>query len=289
MDYRVIDSLYHKLETLRLNTEYRHKYIAALNAKREAEAQKAGEPNPPKLTHNILADARIQEYTKEVAKEVRTVLLEALSIVEDGKPLPPFVREFVAFLCNSAPDLSFHPASSMIWESQAGQFLPRIAPYLAQESAKPAGIDNTPAAEKEPPRAPLCIPTAKSRSDLARIFHALVEAGYIAGDTPEALPDFLNSFATQDTPAQEPKPQGRITWVWTAKNKQVSPSQILDFATQVAGRGKAKLSAAEDGAFLAAVSAIFGVSISKSVLHRYNYPGNNGPETSATIARILDG
>ena len=288
MDYRVIDSLYYKIEMLRLNTEYRHKFIAYLNAKREEEAKEAGKPAPPKLTHNFLTDARIQEDTQKVAKEVRAVLLEALSIVEEGKPLPPYVQEFVVFLCNSAPDLSFNPVASLIWESQAGQFLARIAPYLAQESTKPAGIDNTPAAEKEPPRAPLCIPTDKSRSDLARIFRALVEAEYIAGETPEALPDFLNAFATPDTQAQDPKPQGRITWVRTAKNGQISPLQILDFAAQVAGRGNAKLSA-EDGAFLAAVSAIFGVSISNSIKHRFNYPGDNGPETSAEIARILGG
>ena len=287
MDYCVIDSIYRKLETLRINTEYRHKYIAYLNDKREEEAQKAGEPAPPKLTRNILIDARIQEETKEIAKEVRAVLLEALSIVEDGKPLPPFVREFITYLCNSAPDLSYNPALSLIWESQAGQFLARITPYLAQESAKPAGTDNAPAAEKEPPRAPLCIHTSKSRRDLARIFSALVKAGYIAGETPEALPDFLNAFATQDTQAQDPKQQGRITWVWTAKNGSISPLQILDFAARIAGRGYAKISTAKDKDFIAAVSVIFGVKISPNTLHRYNT--TNGTETSATIARILAG
>lgn len=276
MDYRVIDTLQTQLQALAVEVERRHDYIAALNAKRD--------PGTPEITRNILADATIQERTAQVAKEARALLLETLATVEAGETLPPFVRDFVARLATVAPLLSYDKRAAGIWDTQAGALLPRLAPYLAQESAKAAGMGNNPAAQVTPPREPLCIPTTKSREDLRRIFHALAKARYIDGDTPEALPDYLNAFATQESKATK---QGRITWVWKAKNGIISKLQILDFAARIAGIDFKQIYAKEDAGFIAAVSAIFGVTITKDTLHRYNH--SNGTETSATISRILKG
>ena len=275
MDYRVIDTLQTQLQALAVEVERRHDYIAALNATRD--------PGTPEVSRNILADATIQERTAQVAKEARALLLETLAAVEGGETLPPFVRDFVERLTTVAPLLSYDTRAAGIWDTQAGALLARLAPYLAQESAKAAGMGNNPAAQVTPPREPLCIPTTKSREDLRRIFHALAKARYIDG-APEALPDFLNAFAAQDS---KPTKQGRIAWVWIAKNGNISPLQILDFAARIAGRGFKEISAKEDAGFIAAVSAIFGVTISPDTLHRYNY--SNGTETSAEISRILQG
>lgn len=270
MDYRVIDTLQTQLRALAVEVEKRHALIAYRNEQREPGAQE--------ITRNIVADAAIQEHTAQVAKEARAVLLETLAIVEAGEPVPPFVRDFVDRLNTVSPLLSYDARAARIWETQAGAVLARLAPYLAQESTKAAGM--------EEPRGPrYYLPTTKSREDLARIFQALVNAGYIAGSTPEALPDFLNAFTADDT-----APQGRVTWVWKAKNGQVSPLQILDTAAQIAGRwDKITRNSQEDAAFLTAVSAIFGVSISAAVLHRYNMPGDSETETRGPVSRILKG
>ena len=259
MDYRVIDTLQTQLRALAVEVEKRHALIAYRNEQME--------PGAPEITRNIVADATIQEHTAQAAKEARAVLLETLATVEAGEPLPGFIRDFLAYLNDIAPLLSYDARAARIWETQAGELLPRLAPYLAQESTKAAGM--------EEPREPLCIPTTKSREDLARIFHALVKAGYISGLTPEALPDFLNAFT------QGAEKQGRVTWVWKAKNGGISPLQILDFAARMAGRGAEVL----DPDFTAAVSAIFAVSISASTKHRYN--NSNGTETSADLSRII--
>ena len=259
MDYRVIDTLQTQLRALAVEVEKRHALIAYRNEQME--------PGAPEITRNIVADATIQEHTAQAAKETRAVLLETLATVEAGEPLPGFIRDFLAYLNDIAPLLSYDARAARIWETQAGELLPRLAPYLAQESTKAAGM--------EEPREPLCIPTTKSREDLARIFHALVKAGYISGLTPEALPDFLNAFT------QGAEKQGRVTWVWKAKNGGISPLQILDFAARMAGRGAEVL----DPDFTAAVSAIFAVSISASTKHRYN--NSNGTETSADLSRII--
>ena len=269
MDYRVIDTLQTQLRALAVEVEKRHALIAYRNEQRE--------PGAPEITRNIVADATIQEHTAQAAKEARAVLLETLATVEAGEPLPGFIRDFLAYLNDIAPLLSYDARAARIWETQAGELLPRLAPYLAQESTKAAGMGNNPAAGIEEPREPLCIPTTKSREDLARIFHALVKAGYISGLTPEALPDFLNAFT------QGAEKQGRVTWVWKAKNGGISPLQILDFAARMAGRGAEVL----DPDFTAAVSAIFAVSISASTKHRYN--NSNGTETSADLSRIIAG
>ena len=278
MDYRVIDTLQNQLRALAVEVEKRHALIAYRNEQREPGAQE--------ITRNIVADAAIQEHTAQVAKEARAVLLETLAIVEAGEPVPPFVRDFVDRLNTVSPLLSYDARAARIWETQAGAVLARLAPYLAQETPQAAGMDNNPAAVERRPRAPrYYLPTTKSREDLARIFQALVNAGYIAGSTPEALPDFLNAFTADDT-----APQGRVTWVWKAKNGQVSPLQILDTAAQIAGRGdKITRNSQEDAAFLTAVSAIFGVSISAAVLHRYNMPGDSETETRGPVSRILKG
>lgn len=269
MDYRVIDTLQTQLRALAVEVEKRHALIAYRNEQRE--------PGAPEITRNIVADATIQEHTAQAAKEARAVLLETLATVEAGEPLPGFIRDFLAYLNDIAPLLSYDARAARIWETQAGELLPRLAPYLAQKSTKAAGMGNNPAAGMEEPREPLCIPTTKSREDLARIFHALVKAGYISGLTPEALPDFLNAFT------QGAEKQGRVTWVWKAKNGDISPLQILDFAARMAGRGAEVL----DPDFTAAVSAIFAVSISASAKHRYN--NSNGTETSADLSRIIAG
>ena len=151
--------------------------------------------------------------------------------------------------------------------------MPRFTPYLDQ------GAPQITASKSEP----LCISTDKSRRELERIFRALVEARIIDGTAPGALADFLNSFSSQATQSQ-----GRITWIKTAKNGKVSPLQVLDFVAQVAGINT-KITAAEDSNLLEAVSVIFGLSISKQVLERYNYPGGKNPETSEIIRRILEG
>lgn len=269
MDYRVIDTLQADINALSVEVERRHAIIAERNAARE--------PGTPEVVRSILLDCSIQEHTAQAAKEARAVLLETLATVEAGEPLPGFIRDFLAYLNDIAPLLSYDARTARIWETQAGELLSRLAPYLAQESTKAAGMGSNPAAGMEEPREPLCIPTTKSREDLARIFHALVKAGYISGLTPEALPDFLNAFT------KGAEKQGRVTWVWKAKNGGISPLQILDFAAQMAGKWDEVL----DPDFTAAVSAIFAVSISASTKHRYNTI--NGTATSADLSRIIAG
>jgi hypothetical protein len=234
-----------------------------------------------------LADATIQDRTAKIAQDARAVLLDALATVEAGETLPGFVRDFLARLNTVAPLLSYDTAAARIWNTQAAPLLARLAPFLCREGQNAAGNSNTPGAGENAPRGPrYYLPTTKSREELARIFQALKEARYIEGATPEALPDFLNAFAQG---AESTTPQGRISWIWKAKNGQVSPLQILDFAARITGREEnAKITRAKDAGFIAAVCAIFGVSISASVLHRYNFPDGSGTETSADIARIIE-
>ncbi len=249
MDYRVIDTLQTQLRALTVEVEKRHALIAYRNEQRE--------PGAPEITRNIVADATIQEHTAQAAKEARAVLLETLATVEAGEPLPGFIRDFLAYLNDIAPLLSYDARAARIWETQAGELLPRLAPYLAQESTKAAGM--------EEPRGPrYYLPTTKSREDLPRIFHALTKAGYIAGETPEALPDFLNAF----TPTQDTTPQGRITWIWADKRTgKTSPRQILDFLTLMNGGNAPRTLTAE--IYAGAVPAIFGVRMDKSVTSKF--------------------
>lgn len=278
MDYRVIDTLQTQLQALAVEVERRHDYIAALNAKRD--------PGTPEVSRNILADATIQERTAQVAKEARALLLETLAAVEGGETLPPFVRDFVERLTTVAPLLSYDTRAAGIWDTQAGALLARLAPYLAQESAKAAGMGNNPAAQVTPPREPLCIPTTKSREDLRRIFHALAKARYIDG-APEALPDFLNAFAAQDS---KPTKQGRIAWVWTDKRTgKVSPRHILDFITLMNGGNALRATTPE--IYGRAVPAIFGVQMQKAVPSKFyrRCVEEKFSEVHADLSRIING
>lgn len=257
MDYRVIDTLQNQVQGLTVEVERRHALIAARNATREA--------GTPEITRNILADATIQERTAKIAKEARPVLLETLATVEAGETLPGFVRDFLERLNAVAPLLSYDTAAARIWNAEAGELLARLALYFAKEGPKAAGMDNTPAAQGNAPRGPrYYLPTTKSREDLPRIFHALEKAGYIAGETPEALPDFLNAF----TPTQDTTPQGRITWIWADKRTgKTSPRQILDFLTLMNGGNAPRTLTTEICA--GAVPAIFGVRMDKSVPSKF--------------------
>lgn len=262
MDYRVIDTLQNQLQGLTVEVERRHALIAAKNETRE--------DGTPEIKRNILADATIQEHTAKIAKEARPVLLETLSTVEAGETLPDFVRKFVDNLNDIAALLSYDTAATKIWQTQAGELLTCIATYRAQGNAL-----------REPR---YYLPTEKSQEDLARIFHDLAKGKYIDATLPEALRNFLNAFASSNPGAQEAQstaPQARITWIWKARNGQVSPMQILDFAIRMTGRPNNAI----PQEFYNTVAAIFGVNISRGVKDRY---WRQKTEISEDLERIIN-
>lgn len=135
----------------------------------------------------------------------------------------------------------------------------------------------------------LVITTEKSQEDLQRIFRELVEAGYIDGNAPEALADFLNAF----DPAAEK--QGRIAWIWADKRQgQPSPRHILDFVAQMAGG----LDGIAPDMCDRIAPAIFGQAIARHVLSKfrtrwYRWIDSETParicDTHADIAAIVTG
>ena len=96
------------------------------------------------------------------------------------------------------------------------------------------------------------IQTSHNRQELARIYAALVEAGYIDGSAPAASRDFLNAF----DPAADR--QGRIAWIKKARNGQLNKSAICDFLRLFGITERKNL---REYAL-----AIFGVTPSKSTL-----------------------
>lgn len=94
--------------------------------------------------------------------------------------------------------------------------------------------------------------TSHNRQELARIYAALVDAGYIDGSAPDALADFLRAF----DPAADR--QGKITWIKAAKNHGLNKMAICDFLRLFG------ITEREDLREYAL--AIFGVTLSKSTL-----------------------
>lgn len=94
--------------------------------------------------------------------------------------------------------------------------------------------------------------TSHNRQELARIYAALVDAGYIDGSAPDALADFLRAF---DSAADQ---QGRIAWIKKARNHHLNKMAICDFLT-LFGINERK-------ALKEYTLAIFGVTLSPSTL-----------------------
>lgn len=94
--------------------------------------------------------------------------------------------------------------------------------------------------------------TSHNRQELARIYAALVDAGYIDGSAPDACGAFCRAF---DPAADQ---QGRIAWIKKAKNHQLNKMAICDFLRLF---GITEREALKEYAL-----AIFGVTLSKSTL-----------------------
>ena len=119
--------------------------------------------------------------------------------------------------------------------------------------------------------------TSHNRQELARIYAALVDAGYIDGSAPDACGDFCRAF---DPAADQ---QGRIAWAWTDKHiGKVSPRQILDFVAQMAGG----LDGIAPNMCDRIAPAIFGQAIARDVLSKFRTRWNRWIDE--TPARICD-
>ena len=124
--------------------------------------------------------------------------------------------------------------------------------------------------------------TPHNRQELARIYAALVDAGYIDGSAPDAARDFCNAF----DPAADR--QGRISWIWTDKRtRKVSPRHILDFVAQMAGGLEGS---AQDMCDKIA-PAIFRRAISRYVFSKFRTRWNRREycDTHADISAIISG
>lgn len=131
--------------------------------------------------------------------------------------------------------------------------------------------------------------TSHNRQELARIYAALVDAGYIDGSAPDACGDFCRAF---DPAADQ---QGRIAWAWTDKRTgRVCPRHILDFVAQMAGG----LDGIAPDMCDRIAPAIFGQAIARHVLSKfrtrwYRWIDSETParicETHADIAAIVTG
>ena len=124
--------------------------------------------------------------------------------------------------------------------------------------------------------------TSHNRQELARIYAALVDAGYIDGSAPDACGAFCRAF---DPAADQ---QGRIAWAWTDKRTgRVSPRQILDFVAQMAGG----LDGITHDMCDRIAPAIFGQAITRPVLSKFRTRWNRGEycDTHAEIAAIVTG
>ena len=134
------------------------------------------------------------------------------------------------------------------------------------------------------------LPTSHNRQELARIYAALVDAGYIDGSAPDAARDFCNAF----DPAADR--QGRISWIWTDKRtKVVSARHILDFVAQMAGglKGIEPDMCDKNAPDMCdkIVPAIFRWAISRSVWSKFRTRWNAGKycDTHANISAIISG
>lgn len=266
--YREIDTLQKKITFLTVEVERRHAIIALKNAEIEhRNAHKAeGEEKERLITRNTLYDGAIQEHAAQLGKEARPVLLKILETAEAGKPLPDFIRDFLESL-NTVPGiLAYNGNTAKIWAAQVEELSARLSPYFNTQEPKPTK------------RMREYLTTSKSQAEIKRIFHDLAAAGYIAGSTPEALPDFLNAFNQEPT-----APQGNITWKWTAKNGSISPAQILDFVVLMAGGYY--IFDFDNTAIYPAVSAIFGVEVSADIKRRFR--SGDGSSIYNDLERII--
>lgn len=238
MDYELIDSLRNTDLKLLTNTVNTNRSIIE-------HLQELNERNSPKEAFTprlLVAELHIQQLATNTGKKARSILLQALQIAEDGKPLSSYVKEFIADLNGIEDILKVHTGASAVWRREVVGLLSRLAPYLK---------------EREPR---YYLNTNKSREELTRIFNALVKHKFISGAAPESLQNFCNAFDSDGE-----KPQGVINWIWTAKrNKQVSPAQILDFVYIMAG---AEMNQADRNVFTA-VERIFNITISDSARSR---------------------
>lgn len=112
--------------------------------------------------------------------------------------------------------------------------------------------------------------TSHNRQELAQIYAALVDAGYIDGSAPDACGDFCRAF---DPAADQ---QGRITWIKRARNHHLNKMAICDFLRLF---GITEREALKEYAL-----ALFGVALSKSTLT--NSAG--GSEERDALRTIID-
>ncbi len=112
--------------------------------------------------------------------------------------------------------------------------------------------------------------TSLNRQELARIYAALVDAGYIDGSAPDACGAFCRAF---DPAADQ---QGQIAWVKRARSHHLNKMAICDFLRLF---GITEREALKEYAL-----AIFGVTLSKSTLT--NSAG--GSEERDALRTIID-
>ncbi len=238
MDYALIDTV-RKTELRKIEN------VVNTHRSKIERVQELNERNAPKeaiTIHDVLTEGLLQQTATNAGKIIRPILLQALQVAEEGRPLTDYIKEFIADLNATTDLLKIHTGASSIWRREVGELLSRLAPYLKEGEPR------------------YYLNTNKSREELDRIFHALVEHKYISGAAPESLQNFCNAFD-----ADGEKPQGEIKWIWTAKNTQVSPAQILDFVFIMAG---AEMDQADKKVFTA-VERIFNITISDSARSRF--------------------
>lgn len=265
-------------------------------------------PTEPERAY-LLRALRTTADTLQANRQPVRDMLEALFV--QGSPATPGVVHLVSMLsrvariCHQAghewPDIPDDPGRPGVeWGTMEDYFtslalmVSEYFPDLSIPPVVPVRATSEPAeATSEPAEAatgagigkpPYSLQTSHNRQELARIYVALVDAGYIDGSAPDAAQDFCNAF----DPAADR--QGRISWIWTDKrNREVCPRQILDFVAQMGG------STTIDGITREmcekVAPAVFGLAIDPTILSKFRTRWNREKycDTHADIGAILSG
>lgn len=97
------------------------------------------------------------------------------------------------------------------------------------------------------------IPTNLTEEQLKRILKSLKTEGFVAPEQTEE--DFLNSFEIE---SRKPTNQGKINWIKEARNREISPKQIVDFCVLFSNSDW--FDKKDNSTMVQLLSAIFGVN-----------------------------
>ena len=97
------------------------------------------------------------------------------------------------------------------------------------------------------------IPTNLTEEQLKRILKSLKTEGFVAPEQTEE--DFLNSFEIE---GRKPTNQGKINWIKEARNRKISPKQIVDFCVLFSNSDW--FDKKDNSTMVQLLSAIFGVN-----------------------------